>query len=179
MPNVGSDGHCRRKPDAQKKRSERVVKGTCVSACVLVKEGGTPRSCEIPWKMASIGKRERTRRSSPVLAPIAPGSGGVTKYRVLLQALLLSCSSCNATISPSSRFSDSPKIAPAHSGTMNPSRRLRLLRSNRTSRPCEIPTKAQRRRCRWIKRVQFYLSPGPECHERETGSGATQNHSIP
>ena len=52
---------------------------------LLVKEGGTPRSCEIPWKMASMGRRERARRSSPVLAHIPSSrSGGVTKYRVLL-----------------------------------------------------------------------------------------------
>ena len=105
-------------------------------ACVLVKEGGTPRSCETPWNMASMGKRESTRRSSPELAPFASGSGGVIKYRVLLQ-LSPSFRSCSATNSPSSGFSNSLKIAPAPSGTMNPSMRLRLLRSNRISRPCK------------------------------------------
>ena len=102
-------------------------------ADVPVKEGGTPRSCETPWKIASMGKRESARRSSPAPMPFPSGSGGVTKYRVLLPSFCC----CRSTNSPSSRFSDSPKIVPAPSDTMNPSRRLRLLRSNWSSRPCK------------------------------------------
>ncbi len=124
----------------------------------------------MPWKIASSDTRDRTRRVSPATTPFASGCGGMTKYSILLHLSL--SSSCGATDSPSSCFSDSPKTAPAPSGTMSPSIRLRLLRSNWSSRPYE----AQKRkrvsnsmsRSRKKDRGCLYLGPGPECHNEKT-----------